>query len=113
MSPRVYLCVCVYVQNHLIYLNFTVSTFFVGFHEAIGDTIALSVSTPLHLKRIENYLTNNASNATNEQDLIPYDGFLKNEVDSSNNISDYKQNINFLMKTALAKVSTNVQKSAI
>ena len=24
-----------------------------GFHEAIGDTLALSVSTPLHLKTIQ------------------------------------------------------------
>lgn len=48
-----------------------------GFHEAIGDTIALSVATPQHLQKI---------------------GLL-------NFTSSYMQDINFLYKQALAKVA--------
>jgi len=55
-----------------------------GFHEAIGDTIALSVSTPTHLKDIEDKL---------------------NGVTSSIRTNAEKQDINFLMKQALAKVA--------
>uniref|UniRef100_A0A914UH19 Angiotensin-converting enzyme n=1 Tax=Plectus sambesii TaxID=2011161 RepID=A0A914UH19_9BILA len=49
-----------------------------GFHEAIGDTIALSVATPTHLQKI---------------------GLL------ANYISDTQQDINFLYKQALEKVA--------
>ncbi|XP_067685542.1 uncharacterized protein [Haliotis asinina] len=49
-----------------------------GFHEAIGDTMALSVSTPKHLRKI---------------------GLLKNLVD------DNETDINFLMKMALEKIA--------
>ncbi|XP_063872288.1 angiotensin-converting enzyme-like [Scylla paramamosain] len=76
-----------------------------GFHEAIGDTIALSVSTPSHLKMIEDYLTNNATNATDELNRIPYASFFESQLDYGNDTSDHKQNINFLMKTALAKIA--------
>ncbi|CAL4058602.1 unnamed protein product [Meganyctiphanes norvegica] len=55
-----------------------------GFHEAIGDTIALSVSTPKHLQMIEDDL---------------------NGVSTSLRADAEKQDINFLMKQALAKVS--------
>ncbi|MPC38717.1 Angiotensin-converting enzyme [Portunus trituberculatus] len=86
-----------------------------GFHEAIGDTIALSVSTPSHLKMIENYLTSNANNATGDFDMISHGSFFETELDygngtngnetNGNSTSEYKQNINFLMKTALAKIA--------
>uniref|UniRef100_F6Z092 Angiotensin-converting enzyme n=2 Tax=Ciona intestinalis TaxID=7719 RepID=F6Z092_CIOIN len=51
-----------------------------GFHEAIGDTAALSVINPTHLKKL---------------------GILK-EVDSN---TKYQQNINFLLRRALEKVA--------
>jgi len=50
-----------------------------GFHEAIGDTLALSVKTPKHLKEI---------------------GLL----DKSAVIDDYETSINFLFSTALEKI---------
>nr|XP_034299429.1 uncharacterized protein LOC117680950 isoform X2 [Crassostrea gigas] len=49
-----------------------------GFHEAIGDTMALSVSTPKHLHKI---------------------GFLKNLT------NDKESDLNFLMKMALEKIA--------
>ncbi|MCP3661004.1 MAG: hypothetical protein GY696_00675, partial [Gammaproteobacteria bacterium] len=52
-----------------------------GFHEAIGDTIALSVSTPGHLNKI---------------------GLLSNHDYQPNNT---QQNINFLYKQALEKIA--------
>lgn len=86
-----------------------------GFHEAIGDTIALSVSTPSHLKMIENYLTSSANNATDDFGMISHDHFFEIELDygngtngnetNGNSTSEYEQNINFLMKTALAKIA--------
>jgi len=48
-----------------------------GFHEAVGDTIALSVSTPQHLEKI---------------------GLLENYTDTE------EDNINALMQIALQKV---------
>lgn len=51
-----------------------------GFHEAIGDTLALSVNTPKHLKKI---------------------GLL----DESTPIDDYETSINFLFAMALNKVA--------
>lgn len=74
--------------------------FLSGFHEAIGDTIALSVSTPSHLRMIENML----NNGTEE-----YDTYEDHEVQSiKDETLEYQQNINFLMKTALAKVRKNL-----
>ncbi|XP_072417140.1 angiotensin-converting enzyme isoform X2 [Chiloscyllium punctatum] len=49
-----------------------------GFHEAVGDVLALSVSTPKHLKEI---------------------GLLENAVD------DHEADINYLFKMALEKIS--------
>jgi len=49
-----------------------------GFHEAIGDTLALAVATPDHLKRI-------------------------NLIESSD--SSYKSDVNYLFKTALEKLA--------
>jgi peptidyl-dipeptidase A len=48
-----------------------------GFHEAVGDTIALSVSTPQHLQKV---------------------GLLQNYTDTE------EDNINALMQIALQKV---------
>jgi peptidyl-dipeptidase A len=48
-----------------------------GFHEAVGDTIALSVSTPQHLEKV---------------------GLLQNYADTE------EDNINALMQIALQKV---------
>jgi hypothetical protein len=48
-----------------------------GFHEAVGDTIALSVSTPQHLEKV---------------------GLLQNYTDTK------EDNINALMQIALQKV---------
>jgi hypothetical protein len=48
-----------------------------GFHEAVGDTIALSVSTPQHLQKV---------------------GLLENYADTE------EDNINALMQIALEKV---------
>jgi peptidyl-dipeptidase A len=48
-----------------------------GFHEAVGDTIALSVSTPQHLEKV---------------------GLLENYTDTE------EDNINALMQIALQKV---------
>lgn len=56
-------------------------TFSTGFHEAIGDTMALSVSTPSHLNKI---------------------GLLPNNQYQPNNLN---QQINFLFKTALSKIA--------
>ena len=33
-------------------MNFLINSIFTGFHEAIGDLLALSVSTPKHLQKI-------------------------------------------------------------
>ncbi|KAK4008522.1 hypothetical protein OUZ56_013657 [Daphnia magna] len=52
-----------------------------GFHEAVGDTLALSVQTPKHLKEI---------------------GLL----DEATPIDDYETSINFLMAIALKKVAS-------
>ncbi len=49
-----------------------------GFHEAVGDVISLSVSTPKHLKKI---------------------GLLESFED------DYESDINFLLSSALSSVS--------
>jgi len=51
-----------------------------GFHEAIGDTLALAVKTPKHLKEI---------------------GLL----DESTDIDDYETSINFLFSIALEKIA--------
>lgn len=51
----------------------------IGFHEAVGDTLALSVQTPKHLKEI---------------------GLL----DSSTVIDDYETSINFQFSMALSKI---------
>lgn len=53
-----------------------------GFHEAIGDLIALSVQTPKHLMAI---------------------GLLKKEDNPPE--EDYQTSLNFLMKVALEKVA--------
>ena len=60
-----------------------------GFHEAIGDTIAKSVTTPAHIKKIEDQLTE------------PQMGRVKAP---SVTIDSNKQDINFLMQQALDKV---------
>jgi peptidyl-dipeptidase A len=52
-----------------------------GFHEAVGDTIALSVSTPQHLEKV---------------------GLLENYTDTE------EDNINALMQIALQKVSQSI-----
>ena len=52
----------------------------VGFHEAVGDTLALSVNTPKHLKQI---------------------GLL----DDSTAIDDYETSINFLFAMAVEKIA--------
>ena len=52
-----------------------------GFHEAVGDTLALSVQTPKHLKEV---------------------GLL----DQATQIDDYETSINFLMAIALKKVAS-------
>lgn len=36
-----------------IYFNDNYRKIITGFHEAVGDTIALSVSSPKHLRRVE------------------------------------------------------------
>lgn len=69
-----------------------------GFHEAIGDTIALSVSTPSHLRMIENFL--NSSAAEDDIHEATYEEESKDEM-----TTEQKENINFLMKTALAKIA--------
>lgn len=51
-----------------------------GFHEAVGDTLALSVTTPKHLKEI---------------------GLL----DESTPTDDYQTSINFLLAMALEKIA--------
>ncbi len=51
--------------------------FFSGFHEAIGDTMALSVQTPKHLQSV---------------------GLLQNVTDS------FEADINYLLKSAMEKV---------
>jgi hypothetical protein len=56
-----------------------------GFHEAVGDTIALSVSTPQHLGKI---------------------GLLANYTDSE------EDNINALMQFALQKVLRQTDRQA-
>lgn len=65
-------------HNHLEF----VSSFLLysGFHEAIGDTLALAVKTPKHLKEI---------------------GLL----DESTDIDDYETSINFLFSIALEKIA--------
>lgn len=70
----------------LILLHVCVCVLRAGFHEAIGDTIALSVMTPSHLLGISDSLNSNES-------ILQ----LKENAD--------QLNLNFLMKTALSKVS--------
>lgn len=53
-----------------------------GFHEAIGDVMALSVSTPGHMSEI---------------------GLIENYV------ANAKSDLNFLMRTALEKVPSLIQ----
>lgn len=85
----------------------TVAIFLSGFHEAIGDTIALSVSTPSHLRMIENFLTGSAAEDKDEV----YDS---DEAKSTDELTtEEKENINFLMKTALAKVIKNPLKKEL
>lgn len=55
-----------------------------AFHEAVGDTIALSVMTPAHLSAID---------------------LLADSNTTSNPAEDHKRDINFLMKMALEKVA--------
>lgn len=50
-----------------------------GFHEAVGDTLALSVQTPKHLKKIH-------------------------LLDDNTPTDDYETTINFLMDMALSKI---------
>lgn len=66
----------------LIYrpLDFKLLSVNLGFHEAVGDTLALSVITPKHLKEI---------------------GLL----DASTPIDDYETSINFLLSMALEKIA--------
>lgn len=66
-----------YPIRHSIVIVNSIAT---GFHEAVGDTLALSVKTPKHLKEI---------------------GLL----DESTPIDDYQTSINFLLSIALAKVA--------
>ncbi|KAL7642767.1 UNVERIFIED_CONTAM: hypothetical protein RMT77_006055 [Armadillidium vulgare] len=61
-----------------------------GFHEAIGDTIALAVSTPTHLQLINDTLNGKTTQESNQ---------VKAASDED------MQNINYLMKQALAKVA--------
>jgi hypothetical protein len=56
-----------------------------GFHEAVGDTIALSVSTPQHLQKV---------------------GLLENYEDTE------EDNINALMQIALQKVLRQTERQA-
>lgn len=63
----------------MIYVGlFTYNIIFVGFHEAVGDTMALSVMTPKYLHNIS---------------------FLEENVD------DYKEDINFLFLSSLSKIA--------
>lgn len=71
-----------------------------GFHEAIGDTIALSVSTPRHLDMISDYLNNRTDSGN-----VSLSSFSDIERDYGDDDLEYQQNINFLMKTALAKIA--------
>lgn len=77
---------------------FTVNILLLGFHEAIGDTIALSVSTPSHLRNIEKFLNSSRAVAIYEEQESSEEEMTIQE----------KENINFLMKTALAKVSRDL-----
>lgn len=66
-----------------------------GFHEAVGDTIALSVTTPKHLNKIK--LLQNFN-----------DRYFENEPIISENVTicfRYEENINALMDTALEKIA--------
>lgn len=67
-----------------------------GFHEAIGDTIALAVSTPTHLTGLGLLSPNESPNATETEPLLPGlparpEGFTEQEL-------------NYMMKQALDKV---------
>lgn len=67
-----------------------------GFHEAIGDVIALSASTPTHLKKVKHIiLTNGLFNCTHyfQINLLP---------DYSDTEED---NINALLKMALERIA--------
>ena len=57
--------------------------FFLGFHEAIGDTMALAVNTPAHLEGLG---------------LLP-------DTSSSGSKDEEKENIAYLFHVALQKVS--------
>lgn len=73
-----------------------------GFHEAIGDTIALSVKTPKHLMMISDFLNNG-----NMSDIYEPGFFLEeDEMNDADNLTE-EETVSILMKTALAKVSLN------
>jgi peptidyl-dipeptidase A len=78
-----------------------------GFHEAIGDTIALSVSTPSHLEALQDHINSNSSIRGSNI----FDGWstsLEAEADSTTSApggSTYERDINQLMRMALEKVA--------
>ena len=64
-----------------------------GFHEAIGDLIALSVSTPDHMESVLGLTATSSSKAKR-----------KHSKTSDIYTPKQKQDINFLMRMALEKV---------
>ncbi|XP_066965094.1 angiotensin-converting enzyme-like [Macrobrachium rosenbergii] len=62
-----------------------------GIHEAIGDLIALSVSTPSHLENVLH--------------LMPGEGVKSGTSSSSEHTDDEKRDLNFLMRMALEKIA--------
>ena len=70
--------------NSVVILDFQILfNLFLGFHEAIGDTMALAVNTPAHLEGLG---------------LLP-------ETSSSGSEDEEKENIAYLFHVALQKVS--------
>ena len=68
-----------------------------GFHEAIGDTIALSVSTPEYLEKIKKKLEDKGKTILSSR-------LVKDEKPPLNDELRKHQQINLLMKNALSKV---------
>jgi hypothetical protein len=70
-------------KNSNLFFIFCSFFFFLGFHEAIGDTMALAVNTPAHLEGLE---------------LLP-------KTSLSGSKDEEKENIAYLFHVALQKVS--------
>ena len=77
----------------------TFEIFVLGFHEAIGDTIALAVSTPAHLQSL-GLLPKSVSKSTRH--LFPD---LPSPADGVS-----EQDLNYLLSQALEKVFSNDNK---